>query len=182
MESPMTYDVENPGPGLEQVQLCGGVKPVIFVMCSKGYLEPSTFLSILFHWNRKYLIFLINQWWCVLLKLMKYNCTIQTAQLQVMDRFIHTLPFELCSWLKKLLSQWNEEHQYKMVPKDTKTVTRNRISKKNIYYNDQKNMVKWTNNDVQNTTQKIKQFHVNLIYDYKDISLIDHIRFRRVCL
>ena len=49
MESPMTYDVENPGLGLEQEQLCGGVKPVIFVMCSKGCLDPSTFLSILFH-------------------------------------------------------------------------------------------------------------------------------------
>lgn len=41
-----------------------------------------------------------------------------------------------------------------MVPKDKKTVTRNRISKKNIYYNGQKNLVKWTNTDVQNTTQK----------------------------
>jgi hypothetical protein len=35
---PWHYDVENPGLGLEQVQLCGGVKPVIFVMCSKGCL------------------------------------------------------------------------------------------------------------------------------------------------
>jgi hypothetical protein len=39
----LTYDIGNPGLGLEQVQICGGVKPVIFVMCSKGCLDPSTF-------------------------------------------------------------------------------------------------------------------------------------------
>ena len=49
MESPMTYDIEYPGLCMEQVELCGGVKPVIFVMCSKGCLNPSTFLYILFH-------------------------------------------------------------------------------------------------------------------------------------
>ena len=37
---------------------------------------------------------------------------------------------------------------------DTKGVIRNRKSKKNIQYNDQKKNDKRTNNDIQNTTQK----------------------------
>ena len=39
---------------------------------------------------------------------------------------------------------------------DTKTVIRNRKSKKDRQYNGQTKKDKWTNNQVQNTTQKIK--------------------------
>jgi hypothetical protein len=72
---------------------------------------------------------------------------------------------------------------------DAKVVIRIRVyfidfsntSKKDMYYNNQKNKVKWTNNDIQNTTQKTKI--ANLLYDlYIDIPFLDNVYFRRVCL
>ena len=61
-----------------------------------------------------------------------------------------------------------------VLPNDTKTVARNCKSKKDMYYNKEKDKVKWTSNDIQNTTQKTKI--VNLLYDlYIDVPLIDNV-------
>jgi hypothetical protein len=70
---------------------------------------------------------------------MKYNCTTQTAQLQNGDRFVLTLPFELCE-MKNIYKKWYQKTR--KWPKEY-----------------------WTNNDVENTTQKTEDQAISRKFD-----------------